>query len=151
MDENLERIFAKLRSTADFADTDFSDINACSIDGDTALHCVARWGDIAAAQALIGAGIDVSRAGDLGCTPLHVACMKGDLDMIRLLIENGADPFAMSEGETPFSAARLAGHSQACDLLQPLMATLQSQDPKVWIRGRIGQLTREIERLKRQL
>src|SRR6185312_14076896 len=117
MDSTLKDIFSKLRGTADFAETDFSDINACSTDGDNALHCVVRWGDFSAAKVLIAGGIDVNKAGDLGYTPLHVACMKGNTDMIQLLVESGADLFAMSEGETPFSIARLAGQDNVCDLL----------------------------------
>ena len=61
-----------------FAETDFSDVNATSNDGDNALHCVVRWGDLGAANALIDAGIDINKTGDLGYTPLHVACMKGN-------------------------------------------------------------------------
>jgi ankyrin repeat protein len=151
MNDELERIFAHVHSTADFAEADFSDVNACSIDGDNALHCVVRWGEIRAAKALIEAAIDVNKAGDLGYTPLHVACMKGNVEMVRLLVENGANLFAMSEGDTPFSSARLAGHHRLCDFLRPLMIEAQSQDPKVWVRARIAQLHHEIANLERKL
>jgi ankyrin repeat protein len=50
-------------------------VNATSSDGDNALYCVVRWGDLAAAKALIGAVVDINKAGDLGYTPLHVAYM----------------------------------------------------------------------------
>jgi ankyrin repeat protein len=76
MSDELEAIFERLHRTLDFADADFSDVNAASTDGDNALHCVVRWGDLAAAKALIAGGIDVNKAGDLGYTPLHVACMQ---------------------------------------------------------------------------
>ena len=66
MNEQLQAIFARLRTTADFAETNFSDVNATSSDGDNALHCVVRWGDLGAAKALIDAGIDINKAGDLG-------------------------------------------------------------------------------------
>lgn len=147
----LEHIFEKLRGTADFTNADFSDVNACSTDGDNALHCVARWGDVSAVKALIEAGINVNKAGDLGYTPLHVACMGGNIAMVRLLVKSGADLFAFSEGETPFSAARLAGHDDVCDVLAPLMAQVQSQDPKIWVRARIAQLRREISDLEKKL
>ena len=48
------------------ANTDFSDVNATSSDGDNAPHCVVRRGDVGAAKALIDAGIDINKAGDLG-------------------------------------------------------------------------------------
>jgi uncharacterized protein len=150
MDDQIKHIFARLRETCDFAETDFSDVNACNGDGDNGLHCVVRWGDLAAAKALIDAGIDVNKAGDLGYTPLHVACMQGNAEMVKLLIEKGADLFALSEGDAPFATARLA-HDQICNLLDPLMKQAQSLDPKTWVRARIVQLRREIAYLEAQL
>jgi ankyrin repeat protein len=151
MDDQLKRIFARLRETSDFADTDFSDVNATSSDGDNALHCVVRRGDLAAAKVLIDAGIDVNKAGDLGYTPLHVACMRGSAEMVKLLIDSGADVFALSEGDAPFTTARLGGHEDICELLAPLMEETQQRDPNVWVRARIAQLRREIASLEKKL
>jgi len=151
MNSQLEEIFARLRGTADFADTDFSDVNATGIDGDNGLHCVVLWGDIAAAKVLIEAGIDVNKAGDFGYTPLHVACMRGNAEMVKLLIASGADLFALSEGDPPFTAARLGGHDLICELLTPLMEEAQKRDPNVWVRARIARLRREIESLEKKL
>jgi ankyrin repeat protein len=144
MDDQTKQIFTRLRETCDFAETDFSDVNACSSDGDNGLHCVVRWGDLSAAKALIDAGIDVNKAGDLGYTPLRVACMQGNIEMVKLLIDRAAYIFALSEGDTPFATARLAGHDEICDFLTPLMKQAQSLDPKIWVRARIAQLRREI-------
>src|ERR1700733_3908882 len=144
MDNQLEGIFARLHEAADFADTDFSDVNATSSDGDNALHCVLRWGDLAAAKALIDAGIDVNKAGDLGYTPLHVTCVQGNAEMVKLLIDGGADLFALSEGDAPFTTARRGGHDDICELLTPLMEEAQNREPNVWVRARIAQLRREI-------
>jgi ankyrin repeat protein len=151
MGNQLEEIFARLHETADFADTDFSDVNATSSDGDNALHCVVRWGDRAAAKALIDAAIDVNKAGDLGYTPLHVACMKGNAEIVKLLTDSGADVFALSEGDAPFTTARLGGHDDICELLAPLMEETQKRDPNVWVRARIAQLRREIASLEKKL
>lgn len=147
----LQRIFDQLHTTVDFSQVDFSDVNACAPDGDNALHCVIRWGDVAAARTLIAHGIDVSKAGDLGYTPLHVACMKGNVEMVKLLIENRADLFAQSDGDLPFTTARLGGHDEICDFLAPLMEKARTQEPQAWIRGRIDQLKREIARLEAEL
>jgi len=121
MDTQLESICARLKETADFADVDLSDVNATASDGDTALHCVVRWNDLSAAKALIDVGAEVNKAGDLGYTPLHIACMQGNSQMVKLLVDRGADLFALSEGDSPFTTARLHGHDQLCDLLVPLM------------------------------
>jgi ankyrin repeat protein len=151
MSDQPEQIFDRLRETADFAEVDFSDVNACASDGDNGLHCVVRWDDLTAAKALMDAGIDVNRARDLGYTPLHVACMKGNAEMVKLLIEHGADPFALSEGDTPFYTARVGGHDDICELLAASMKEKQAADPKTWVRARIGQLRREIARLEQKL
>jgi uncharacterized protein len=151
MDAQLKQIFDRLHETADFAEADFSDINACASDGDNGLHCVVRWGDLPAANALIDAGIDLNKSGDLGYTPLHVACMKGNTEMVKLLMERGADPFAMGEGDTPFATARISGHDHICDMLAVWMKEKQAADPKVWIRARIAQLRREISNLEQRL
>lgn len=150
MDSQLEAIFTRLHGTVEFADTDFADVNATSITGDNALHCVLRWGDLAAAKALIEAGIDVNKAGDLGYTPLHIACMCGNVEMVKLLIDRGADMFALSEGDAPFTTARLGGHDQICKFLAPLMEEAQRGDPKVWVRARIAQLQREVALLEKK-
>jgi ankyrin repeat protein len=151
MGDPLKPIFEKLNTTADFENADFSDVNACSTDGDDALHCVVRWNDLAAARALIGAGIDVNKAGDLGYTPLHVACMGGNKEMVGLLIDCGADLFSLSEGDAPFACARLAKQDHICEMLEPLMEREQSKDPKIWVRARIAQLRREIADLEKKL
>lgn len=151
MNEQLQAIFARLRATADFAQTDFSDLNATSSDGDNALHCVVRWGDLGAAKALIDAGIDVNKAGDLGYTPLHAACMKGNAEMVKLLIGRGADLFAFSEGDSPFTTARRGGHDNICEMLAPLMEEAQKRNPTAWVQARISQLRREISWLEKKL
>jgi ankyrin repeat protein len=84
MDSQLEQIFERWHGTADFADTDFSDGKATSADGDNAFHGVVRWGHLAAAKALTDVGSDVNSAGHLGYTPLHIACMTGNAEMVKL-------------------------------------------------------------------
>ena len=41
------------------------------------------------------------KAGDLGYTPLHVACIQGHTEMVKLLIDRGANLFTLSEGDAP--------------------------------------------------
>jgi ankyrin repeat protein len=124
-------------------------VNATGIDGDNALHCVVLWGDLAAAKALIGAGIDINKAGDLGYTPLHIACMKGNAEMVKLLIDSGADMFALSEGDAPFTTARLSGHDDICELLAPLMEEVRKGDSRAWVRARIANYGARLSRLRR--
>ena len=50
--------------------------------------------------------------------------------MVKLLVDSGADMFALSEGDPPFATARLSGHDDICELLAPLMEAEQKRDPK---------------------
>lgn len=151
MNEEIQRILVEVSKSCDFEDVDFSDLNACSTDGDNALHVVVRSGNLAAAKALIEAGIDVNKRGDLGYTPLHVACMNGNLEMVKLLVSKRADLFALSEGVPPFTTARLAGEDAICDFLRPLMQRAESQDSKIRLKSRITQLRREMADLEARL
>jgi ankyrin repeat protein len=49
MQEEIKRILDKVGETSDFEGIDLTDINACSADGDNALHVVVRWNDLPAA------------------------------------------------------------------------------------------------------
>jgi hypothetical protein len=70
---------------------------------------------------LLTAGLPINARNPEGWTLLHVAAWKGDLKMVRYLIDQGADPSARnSKGETPgqvtFDAqvrSMLAGSSKA--------------------------------------
>jgi hypothetical protein len=77
--------------------------------------------------------------------------MKGKMEMVKLLLQHDADPFAMSEGHTPFTTARQSGYDQICDVLAASMQEKQTADSKVWIRARMAQLRREIADLERKL
>jgi len=53
-----------------------------------------------------------------GWTALHSAADNGDLEMIRILLEHGADPLTQSDdGKTPAQIAQLKGRDQALQLL----------------------------------
>jgi ankyrin repeat protein len=60
---------------------------------DRALDIAIRQGDLAAARAAIDAGdaVDI-RVPPFLMTPLAVAAIRGDLPMVRLLLDAGADP-----------------------------------------------------------
>lgn len=151
MNTELQILLVKIASTTDFWNVDFSDINATNYDGDNALHCVCVWGDSAAAKLLIDAGISINKYGDLGCTPLHIACSFGHSELVALLVENGANLFAMSEGETPFSKARVSGHDTICDYLLPFIKNGLAQNKHLYLKSRIQQLKEEVVRLESQL
>ena len=151
MADDLRAFLDKVRDLPLFEGVDFSNVNAVSADGDNALHVAVRWQDVGAIKSLLAAGVNVNQHGDLGHTPLHEACMGGSLEIVRLLVEHGADLFALTEGHPPFTTARLANHDRICDYLAEDMERRQREDPEVHTRARIRQLRAEIERLEMRL
>jgi ankyrin repeat protein len=151
MTQQLQHFLEKVKGLPMFEESDFSDINAVTCEGENALHVAVCWGDIEAVRLLLDAGINVNQPGDLGHTPLHEACMRGSLEIVKLLVENGADLFALTEGHPPFTTARMAGNDHICDYLAGQMKLKQGEDPAVYIRARIQQLQAEIKRLEKQL
>ena len=118
MHPDVLAILERVKQTADFGYVDFSDINATNELGDNALHCVIVWGDYEAAKILLAHGINVNQKGEEGFTPLHQACSFGHKEIVRLLLESGADTFARTAGDLPFTTARLSGHDEICELLR---------------------------------
>ncbi len=66
------------------------------------------------AQLLLGVeGVDVNIGNQLGNTPLHIAAMKGNEKMARLLLEKDADPNIKNlSGDTPLQIAEMIENSK---------------------------------------
>ena len=88
-----------------------ADVNAARGDGMTALHWAAETGNAEIADILASAGAILEVTTRLGAyTPLHVAGRKGADEVIRVLLEAGADARAVAAtGSTPMHLAAGAG------------------------------------------
>ncbi len=74
-------------------------------------------------------GADVNQRDDEGYTPLHNAASRGDVEMIRFLVERGADPTAVSRvGQTTADMAN--GPYQRTQPFPEAMALLESLGSK---------------------
>ena len=86
-------------------------------------------------------GADINKADDYGRTPLHVAASADYPDMVRFLIENGADFHVTTKGElqTPLHFAARNEASQCLKVLLAYGATLEVRDYKQRTALQVGQ------------
>lgn len=70
-------------------------------------------------QMLVGAGADVNQPQQQGWRPLHAAAQNGDADIVRFLLEHGADRAARADNnQTALDLAMLKGHANVATLLE---------------------------------
>ena len=85
------------------------------------LYDAVEAGDLKAAKKQIAAGEDVNQQGPGDKTPLIEAARVGNLAMVELLLEAGAEPM-LKDGEQESAVLKAAanGHHDVCELLLPL-------------------------------
>jgi len=147
----LKAFIDKVRALPSFETVDFQDVNSTNSEGENALHVAVLWKETEVVRMLIKEGINIDQPGDLCHTPLHEACSSGNMEIVKILVEAGADIFALTEGNPPLTLARFGKHDEICDYLAVEMKKKQMEDPQVWIRARIKQLRAEIQRLEKRL
>jgi hypothetical protein len=89
-----------------------------------------KEGDIVKTKELLDEGeVDVNDHGDeQEWTPLNYASGKGDINMVNLLLERGADVFITGRDQrTPYEISLAAGHVEVAQLLRD---TEEKVDPK---------------------
>ena len=73
--------------------------------------CPTMWSDPAVCRVLIDAGADIATKDEDGRTPLHYACYSGALDVVEMLVEEGAGVRVKddSDGVSPLDTACESG------------------------------------------
>ncbi|MGB0953498.1 MAG: ankyrin repeat domain-containing protein, partial [Planctomycetota bacterium] len=90
-------------------------VDARTADMDTALILAGGYSEnLEVALALLEAGADLEAANDSRMTPLLQACMSNGIGMVRFLLEQGADPTAVSfNGQSAIDLAGLLSEEGA--------------------------------------
>lgn len=89
--------------------------------GDELLLLSAGLGHREIAEALLAKGIDPNARGIKDRTPLMAAAAFDKIELVKLLVENGADPkLTDEEGVTALQVAINKGHQEIISLLKPL-------------------------------
>ena len=84
MDEFLTKLFSKYQDFPSFLDcSPITSVHDLGTMGETLLNL--------AVILLIKNGADVNQQGELNFTPIQNACINGNLDIIEILLENGAE------------------------------------------------------------
>src|SRR5262245_35504707 len=79
----------------------------------------AKNADIAAVKELLASGADVNQQDEKGWTPLNWAAGKGALDIVKLLIDGGAELFKVGRDQrTPYMIALAAGRVEVVKYLR---------------------------------
>jgi ankyrin repeat protein len=104
---------------------------------DSFIECVGD-NDKQAVKLFIEAGFDVNTPADTGITALHIAAMKGNTDIVKTLLEHGANPNAVvasgsEKSSTPLMAAAMCGDVEALKLLLDKGAEVNAKDGNGWV------------------
>jgi uncharacterized protein len=105
------------------------DVNATGPDGTTALLWMVRIDDFETSKMLIAAGADPKKANRLGVTPIALASANGNVEILRLLLDNGVDANTIDPNGEPVSwAAIRSGNVDAVKLLLDRGAVVDFKD-----------------------
>lgn len=103
-----------------------ADPNSPGLEGNTALMDMITEGNLPVIQALLDCRANLDQRDSSGATPLHYAAMHGKVDVIRFLLERGADPSAVNHaGFSPWmmvaEALNVSGEElrDSLELLKP--------------------------------
>jgi hypothetical protein len=99
---------------------------------DTQLIEMIKAGNAGAAEDLLNSGADVNQQDEHGWTPLNWAAGRGDVAVINLLLERGADVLKVGRDQrSPYRVALAAGRLEAARLLREAESRAAGSD-RAW-------------------
>lgn len=104
------------------------DPNAVDAKGNSALYLALRYNSLKVAKALIDApGIHLNQLNPYDENALMIACLQGDLDIVKLMVEKGAH--VNKPGWTPLAYAATKGHTDIVAYLLEHHAYIDAEAP----------------------
>ncbi len=104
------------------------DPNAVDAKGNSALYLALRYKSLKVAKALIDApGIKLNQLNPYDENALMIAALQGDLDLVKLMVEKGAE--VNKPGWTPLSYAATKGHTDIVAYLLEHHAYIDAEAP----------------------
>jgi ankyrin repeat protein len=87
-----------------------------------------KGGDRAAVEELVAGGADLNEQDENGWTPLNWAAGRGDVEVVRLLLDKGAEVFKVGRDQrTPYMIALAAGRQETARLLREAEEAAQGE------------------------
>ncbi|NND71089.1 MAG: c-type cytochrome [Rhodothermales bacterium] len=92
------------------------------------LHDAIKKGDLASVRTMIAEGVDVDEVDFVSGSPLHIASVKGEFELVELLLEAGADVNSEEFGksDTPLHWASLGGFAPIIERLRQAGADIDA-------------------------
>ena len=109
-----------------------STINTLTAGGRSALHFAAREGHVETVSCLLAAGARHPVTPNLECCPLGAATVRGNVEVVRLLIADGLDAIGGAAEVVPVSIAVALTHG-ASRILRMLLDCTGEENRGVWI------------------
>lgn len=103
-------------------------VSAVNESGDTCLHVAAKIGDAEITALLLHHGAETDRMGSRSRTPLHLACIYGNVEAVDVLLTAGADANVVLMDANGYQhvrlPARVPGHFACVRMCLPLPSFL---------------------------
>lgn len=115
-----------------------ADLSSNNVGGISALQCACDSGSKAFAKELleIGPKEEINIEGAFFGTPLYAAAFRGRVEIVKMLLDAGADINRGRNGESPFEAARAEDHQAVIELLKKRGASAAIDRTDMTLNGR---------------
>jgi len=99
-----------------------------------------KTGEVAKVEEVLNSGANIHQQDEQGWTPLNWAAGRGDLDMVKLLLDRGADVLRVGRDQrTPYKISLAARHTDIARLLkekeQGSNGTSSDSSPRDYAKG----------------